>query len=1056
MTVDLSNLSQQIEKLKKEAGEHESSLLSASSSFSSPSKSDLAHQQELERLQKSIRKLTDEKLRAQWYPPTDPAKEAADVSGVKPLGLMGSAIDWISRPLYAVAGVAKHFTDEGEESLGKTVVENILREKSTFSGILRNQGVPSAISMPLGFALDVAMDPINWATIGTAAMIPRLAMGAYKGVKAGSVAKGVSVAARSGALEKATTAGRLAGFVSPGVLKSETFGTLAKKSLATTKEWQKFSGITPEKLVMERGFGVGTWRVGLDNALDKAEEASPAFKKFRDYFSYTRENRNWTRDARIRDVLIDEFGPRIDMTGAIAARRRGESIEPFLQEAERIREATPWGPELDFDIDLNLRGAELSSTKAEIDRGIQEMAGLNLENLPRMVTEGVDSTADLLKNPSLGKTFDPVENSRRLAGEIAGYDMSLEELEKIARAGGLGETGVNWFDKMMAGIREAKYLQYNKGDDDVINYGKKILDRYHQGMGIFRVAKVAASPTAWTNAVVGNLFMNHMGVGDLTAGFLRRLRQARDFYKDKPNSWAVLDNLFMNAQGSAITDSLRANKSAVRTMMGNIPVGKSALSSSRATSERVLSALKDAGMVSSKTKVDDLIKEIKAAETELVSRGDELLSKKAGTVLSKEVAREAGLRGTEGGLAVAWEAFDEAKKTGKKISRADMPTGMMGSELFTEDAAREMFRFIKEKAANNPNSLAWRGLNLLLNEAPSGYEKIDQTYKLASFIRSTVDGYSEKQLRRVRHLVQIDPEDFIEYATKGGQYRYRLAPEKALELSNVLYLNYAAMPAAVRVLRNFPILGSPFASFMYGMATKTGQTMVYNPSAFSKVAFAIQDFGGTPSPFEKKALEGPYYSYLKQPGMFRVPFFFEENPVYLNLANMIPYYSFNMFNPSEGDFYADSLPAKFVNAVHKSPLLKDPVGSVLFDYLIQPTILGEATAPKGLFGQALYPVDAGGLKKMAYGGRTLAESYIPNVLSFGGLIPGTEKFAEVTPLYRWRTLARARQGLNPLGISSSEGALSRTVRGTAATLGVPIQAPMNLAFTRREVQKELK
>jgi hypothetical protein len=260
----------------------------------------------------------------------------------------------------------------------------------------------------------------------------------------------------------------------------------------------------------------------------------------------------------------------------------------------------------------------------------------------------------------------------------------------------------------------------------------------------------------------------------------------------------------------------------------------------------------------------------------------------------------------------------------------------------------------------------------------------------------------------MRHLIDINPEELSKYA-KGGQYLYRLAPKTAIELANVMYLNYNAMPAAVRVMRNFPLLGSPFISFMYGMTLKTGQTLAYNPSAFNKVTFAMSDFGGSKTPLEKKALGTQFYSYLKQPGMFRVPFF-DQNPVYLNLTNMIPYYSLNMFSPTQTS-YGNSLREQIAGTIQQSPIMKDPAGNVLFENFILPLILGEAIRPQGQFGQPLYPVDATAVEKAGYGLRNFGEAFVPNIASYAGLLT-PEAAADYIPSYRWRQLSKAKAGKN--------------------------------------------
>jgi hypothetical protein len=229
---------------------------------------------------------------------------------------------------------------------------------------------------------------------------------------------------------------------------------------------------------------------------------------------------------------------------------------------------------------------------------------------------------------------------------------------------------------------------------------------------------------------------------------------------------------------------------------------------------------------------------------------------------------------------------------------------------------------------------------------------------------------------------------------------------------------------------------------MYGMALKTGQTLAYNPSAFNKVTFAMNEYGGTKTPLEKKALTGSYYSYLTQPGMFRVPGeFFDKNPIYLNLANMIPYYSLNMFNPIQTT-YGNTWKEKLAQTFQTLPVMKDPLGSTLFDYIVQPLILGEAIRPQGQFGQPLYPVDATGIEKLGYGLRSLGEAFVPNVAAYAGAVT-PENVAQYIPSYRWRQLALSKYGKNQLGITGKESKSSRFMRTLLQATGILVQAPVD-------------
>jgi hypothetical protein len=324
----------------------------------------------------------------------------------------------------------------------------------------------------------------------------------------------------------------------------------------------------------------------------------------------------------------------------------------------------------------------------------------------------------------------------------------------------------------------------------------------------------------------------------------------------------------------------------------------------------------------------------------------------------------------------------------------------------------------------------------------------------------TKHGISDKERRILTRFMEIPEEAFSTPFNVNGIPRVRIDPKYALEAASMIYLNYAAMPGAVKVLRQLPLLGSPFMSFMYGMAYKTGQTALYNPSAFNRISIAMNDLGGTPTPLERQTLESPYYSRLKDRAMYKIPFF-KEYPLYLNMSAMLPYYTLNMFTPTDRT-YRDTLPDKLVGAIDRSPFFKDPLMQVMLDYVILPSILRDEM-PVGSFGQPIYPKDASLGEKAFYTTRALADTVTPGIASYAGLItpdvdiPFTNTSAiELAPGYRWRKIAYGKEGKNAYGMTGKESATSRTLREGAGATGLPIQAPMDLTYLSNELKKGIK
>lgn len=1047
---DIPNIENQITGLQGQQNTFQQRLNSSPTALGGegvPLPSDVAAQESLQKIQAQIQTLQDQKLKAQWYPPANQNNNSDTGSSS---GLIGTTLDYLSRPLYGIVGATKHFVGQGTGSLQQDVADNMVRNKQTFGDVLRSAGTPWAVSAPLGLALDIGLDPVNWLTMGEGAIVPRLAVGAYKGLETGEgIAKGLSLAAKSSAFETAATLGRW----TPYLKNTEAFANFGEKALAATDAYEGLTGRVAANIVQERGMGVGSFRIGLGDVINRIADATPGGQNLLKNFVY--DPVDWVRQARIKDIMQDSLGTGVDLKGAINASVKGQSIEPFMQQAtEDVAQKIASAPAGKSAFDINMDNVVPPMTNKEIDLKMSQLANAGMDKTvtaaaPEIV-RNVDAASSILKDPAAYISADPVENALRIASERTGSPVSLEDVAKIVNSGALDQTGIQWFDKMMGAIKDFK-VTIGKNDPKIVEVGKRVMDSYDRAMGVFRVAKVGASPTSWVNAVAGNMLMTHMANGDIGPEFLGRLKQAWNLYRDKPGSAALLDDLLMNAggEGDVLRRGLADNRTAARGTFGDI-----SFLGANYNAERILRGARDAGIVSASTKAEDIAPMVKDAMAEIMKVRDAELGKLAAT-LPADI--KAGTGGVEGGTSYIRNLL----KSGKTVARGDVGAGMLSNEMFNSNVTAKMFEYMAEKAKDPAQSnLAWKLLDFTFNKMSSGYESIDQTYKMATFLRATVDGYTLNQLRQMRHIIDINPEELTRYA-KQGQYLYRLPAKSAIELANVMYLNYNAMPAAVRVLRNFPLLGSPFVSFMYGMALKTGQTLAYNPSAFNKVNFALKDFGGSANPLEKKAIydnsinpatKQPYnqfYSYLQQPGMYRLPDnvnFFSQNPVYINMASMIPYYSLNMFNPSQASYGTNSVSTALTSAIQSSPLLKDPVGSTLFDYLIQPLILGEATQPQGQFGQPIYPVDATGLQKFGYGLRSAGEAFVPNIFNYAGLIT-PESVAQDIPSYRWRQLAEAKVGKNQLGISGKEPAASRTIRTLFSASGIPVQAPVNTTFS---------
>ena len=171
-----------LEELKSLAATVEGELSSSNTARSAgtdPTVSDLTNEASLKSINRNIEVLNGQKLAEKWYGPRT-TEDTFKGAGSQESPLM-RGLNALSVPLYATAGAVEGALGKGSK---KGIVENItanVKEREGFGNILRRTGLPYAASMPIGFALDVAFDPINWVTAGTSAIIPRLAAGLAKG-----------------------------------------------------------------------------------------------------------------------------------------------------------------------------------------------------------------------------------------------------------------------------------------------------------------------------------------------------------------------------------------------------------------------------------------------------------------------------------------------------------------------------------------------------------------------------------------------------------------------------------------------------------------------------------------------------------------------------------------------------------------------------------------------------------------------------------------------------------------------------------------------------------
>ncbi len=1025
-------MSQRISDLNKSLGYSEVALSESPTAYTNtenPTRSDLLSEINIRKLQNQKDVLESQVKQAEWY---GKGKAPEERGGKRHEGLLEKGLGALSAPLHGIVGGVQALTGTGSVPGWQNVSRN-LTVKENFGDVLRKVGAPGYVSAPLGFMLDVTFDPVNWATAGTGALIPRIGAGLIKG---GS--KGALKGAESGFLGKASTISRiLTGSGQKGIddavkaiekegLKLGNLTDEQRKALGLSKFKEKIAQMQ-EKSISSTDEYQNIMKNSLKGILDERASLEPAGwnKAKQAYLSLGDIVREKVEELPYGESLLKAFdmNPGVWFRQAILKDKLKNLREKKIPKLEIVRDP--------------VTGEVISTNEEEVKKAFDEVTGIYGDYKPvrsmsdmmpdtplgqrvqeapaRKLSEMVDESILAAKSPSsITRSEDALTNSQRMLGE-ANETYVQRDLVKIltdearmaAKDFDTEKTGLKWYDEKVKMLNEIKTKNGTP-------WVKNTLDAYSGFINFFKGAKVnALSPSAIVNAAVGNPTMAFLAGVDITRrSYFSAIKDSWDFLTG--NGANFMKKYFPpdNPSSSYILNFIKEHENTFGKVIG--------LNERSFSDDAILQmAKKNAEEVGVTLNAVDLIKKLKQLKGEMKS-----------TPLQK---------------------YRKDLKEGK-ISSEELPTSF-SAEMYGNS---EYYLKIKNWAESNQNTnLAAKAIDAIINKGVSGYERIDQSHKLGLFVHAITNGFSEGELLKISRAIPMKYTDIEEKYKSGGRYLYRLKPEKALEFSSIIYMNYAAMPAAVKILRSLPILGSPFASFSYGMGAKTIESALYNPAVFNKINFLMSEISGPKTPLEKEAMLQGYYTNFSQTGMVKLPFS-RENPLYLNVTNMIPYLSFNMFTEN-GRKYSDQFPDRMTSMVDSSPLLKDPVGQVIFDNIIQPMLL-QGEQPQSSFGTPIYPATATPLEKSGYALRQLGEALTPSgplavAGAIAGLTPLSEAAIETVPSYRFRGLARAVRGEDVQGMKRKEHPASRTMRTGFSTAGLPT-SQMDLDFMANTLSKK--
>ena len=877
-----------LQKYKDLANQLQADLYSTpgiSSPGSVPSSSDVQKEAQFIKTKAGLQRVLSEQRADDWY--RTPSL-AATKKESKREGLVSRIINILSTPLYGIVGAAETALGKGtKKGLIKNIKSNI-QERGLFGDLLRSYNAPKALSIPLGFALDVMFDPVNWTIAGPAALIPKIVKGA-----ASAGVRGAELGVKAGLAQRAATIGKY----TPFVKGTEKYQKFADEAVRLSAELGVKAGLAQRAATIGKytPFVKGTekYQKFADEAVRLSDDYYKAINSsVEDVLRKTIDNPDWRRKAA---ESMEEFLNRSKKGQEVLKLTKYSHKDWWAATKARSAEEAEWME----NIRKVMKGEKVEEVMIPVS-GEKALVSPFLEAMGTKVVRGpgeeiieiiveMDAAKDIASGGyKAARVDDWSEVGRRLTGEKEIDDLVKGEVRermiKVMREA--DEAGLSSLEKSLNKFSEIFRTKLKIGD---VNVGEKIADAYNIFISTFRGAVIGLSPATYVRATVGNLaFAQMAGINVTNPLFLKYVKGTWNIVRGKAGAFEKQILKTFN-EDKNFAEFIKSYPGAFSRVFGYHP----ALLKGRYGMEHV---------------ADNVIDVIKKQGKNIDMN---ILGKERGEAMA---ALDRSLRALEGG---GGEMRTLRKKIGGAASQIAKEGGIIpgqvgGTTLISQEIYQGAFRrMVNDLAAKGAagNKVA-QGMYKYFTKPMDAYELIDQSYKLGTTLYLAQVGVSRREVEMLKNFIKLAPEDLVRIP---GKDLYKFLPDASIGSAGEIYMNYGAMPGAVKILRTLPLMGAPFVSFLYAAAVKLGKTLAYNPAVFNKINFILQEISGPRTPLEKEALKSPYYSYLNQPGVLKLNSlfpFFGDNPVYLNAVNLLPYYTLNIFQPSERDYLDPKMKAR--------------------------------------------------------------------------------------------------------------------------------------------------
>lgn len=1050
-----------------------------------PTAKDISLDKQLAATNLQIEALRSKQLRSKWYGPTVTNDEATPPQD----GLFLRGIKALQRPLNAITGTTQYVIGKGTDPTLSGTINKAMDSGLTFGNVLQQSGAPRGVAAPIGFVLDVFADPVNWLTAGTTALIPRVGAGFVKGFakKAGTevvesglegALKGAKVGLTSSLEKKAVTALNLVPFAKSSPKYVDFVENLGKKAIKGAEDYDKLVGSDVYSRLGSQYFGMGK-KGYIGKKIEEGIKKLPYGEKAVDFLKYSPEEAG--KIADVKDLAKKSMR---DFQGEGTTLLK-ESLKDTGLKADFATVADYMAPDATVILKPKVNQATnkiLSDANAALD----SQQALPIEGISDLSPMKIRDESGALKEEFRGRITiaDTKENAKAILDIVDG-DYEMKFLTAAYKETPVGKTGVVAFDNFMDKLKAttvSDVMKWQLGDIKVgevikpevdnlvekwnmVNFAKStskdvietvknipnikpmeikvfagLLGGLETTTEIFKAAKVALNVGSHVVAVVGNIFMGAMmGLPVYKKEYLNSLIKASKLVKGKLSADGIMEMFFNDA--NLLIDMAQNNPSRFKQLTG--------LSAYEINKQAELAGDIKLALANTREKTLERLKqglaEAKSGETQFKyytqqEAIDAARVGKIGTAAEKQIMENEKIM-----KPLSTPSVNKAKDLESGSIYAADEYGTVSSAELNKNKFYDTFKEVwATEAKDHPGNPVYKLLDGMFNTMPKWYEQIDQSYKLGTVDYITRVGLTEQELGTIQRFVTITKDDILEPVISGGEKLYRLTPLAATSVATEAYMNYAAMPDFVKVMRSLPVFGANFFSFQYAIAAKTAKTLVNNPAVFNKIAFMLHEISGERSPQEKQALESKYNAYLKSDTVVKL-----FGTMNIDMKNYLPWVTMNMFNPSEKT-YDNTAKGNFLRALDKAPIFQTAVGQVLKDYWIQPWVLSGTGQPiQGQFGQPVMPAfDENGNpiepslgSKLFYGGRTFAETMVPGSLSYLGLINSFANFSpgfiEAIPSYGFRTEAYATKGQTSIGASTKDNPFEKALRTTLSRSGIP-------------------